>query len=163
MNPYLLVFCISIAVLCIAGILICEFGSKWDNGRREGCLLCEKYSSKIFESKRFFVILDDFPVRKGHLLLIPRRHIEDLTDLSRAEFRDLHDVLQRMMKYLEVHFQADGYNLGVNCGEAAGQTERHLHIHVIPRRLGDVPNPRGGIRKFLPNPVKEYPQERDGL
>ncbi len=121
------------------------------------CLLCRKYLSKIFESKYFFVIYDDFPLRPGHVLIIPRRHIEHLTHLSRAEFCDLHFVIQKMVKHIEIDFHADGYNLGVNSGEAAGQTLSHLHIHLIPRHAGDVPNPRGGIRKFLPNPLTEYP------
>jgi diadenosine tetraphosphate (Ap4A) HIT family hydrolase len=63
----------------------------------------------------------------------------------------------------KVNFQADGYNIGVNCGEAAGQTVEHLHLHVIPRHDGDVPDPRGGIRKFLPNPLTEYPIEKGAL
>ena len=113
--------------------------------------------SKIFESKYFFVIYDEFPLRQGHVLIIPIRHIEHLTLLTHAEFCDLHSVIQKMFKHIEVDFQADGYNLGVNSGEAAGQTLPHLHIHLIPRHFGDVPNPRGGIRKFLPNPLTEYP------
>jgi len=121
------------------------------------CLLCRKYLSKIFESKYFFVIYDDFPIRQGHVLIIPIRHTQHLTLLTRAEFSDLHFVIQEMVKHIESKFRADGYNLGVNGGEAAGQTISHLHIHLIPRHFGDVPNPRGGIRKFLPNPLTEYP------
>ena len=121
------------------------------------CLLCRKYLSKIFESRYFFVIYDDCPLRQGHLLIIPIRHVEQITDLTRAEFCNLHYVINEMVKHLQEFFRADGYNIGVNCGEAAGQTLSHLHIHLIPRHFGDVPNPRGGIRKFLPNPLSEYP------
>ena len=121
------------------------------------CLLCEKYSSKIFESKHFFVILDDFPLREGHLLMIPRRHVEDLIALTSEEFCDLHFVIQEMVKHISFEFGADSYNVGINSGEAGGQTLSHLHIHLIPRRFGDVPDPHGGIRKFLPNPLTEYP------
>jgi diadenosine tetraphosphate (Ap4A) HIT family hydrolase len=121
------------------------------------CLLCGKYPSRIFESKYFFVIYDDFPLRQGHVLIIPRRHTEHLTLLTRVEFSDLHFVIQEMVKHMKVDFRADGYNLGVNSGEAAGQTLSHLHIHLIPRHFGDVADPRGGIRKFLPNPLTEYP------
>jgi diadenosine tetraphosphate (Ap4A) HIT family hydrolase len=123
----------------------------------DGCLLCQKHSSKIFESKYFFAIYDDFPLRLGHVLIIPIRHIEHLTDLSCGEFNDLYVVIQEMVKHIEDKFKADGYNIGVNSGEVAGQTLPHLHIHLIPRYSGDVPDPRGGIRWFLPNPLAKYP------
>ena len=121
------------------------------------CLLCEKYLQRIFESQYFFVVYDDFPVRVGHLLIIPRRHVEHLVLLRRAEFCELGYVIKKMVRHTQVNFQADGYNIGINCGEAAGQTLEHLHIHFIPRYAGDIPDPRGGIRKFLPNPDAEYP------
>ena len=121
------------------------------------CLLCRKYLSKIFESRYFFVIYDDYPLRQGHMLVIPIRHVEYLTDLTRAEFCDLSYVIKKMVRHMEEVFRADGYNVGVNCGEAAGQTLAHLHIHLVPRHHGDVPDPRRGIRNFLPNPLKEYP------
>ena len=121
------------------------------------CLLCRKYLSKIFESKYFFVIYDDFPIRQGHVLIIPIRHTQHLTLLTRAEFSDLHFVIQEMVKHISFEFGADSYNVGINSGEAGGQTLSHLHIHLIPRRFGDVPDPHGGIRKFLPNPLTEYP------
>ncbi len=121
------------------------------------CLFCRKYLSRIFESKYFFVIYDDFPLREGHILIIPLRHIQHLTLLTRAEFNDLYTVIQEMIEQIKEKYGADGYNLGINDGEAAGQTIPHLHIHIIPRHAGDVANPRGGIRKFLPNPLMEYP------
>jgi diadenosine tetraphosphate (Ap4A) HIT family hydrolase len=124
------------------------------------CLFCRKYLFKIFESKHFFVIYDDFPLRQGHILIISIRHIQYLTLLTRVEFDDLYDVIQEMVKHLEDKFGANGYNLGINDGEVAGQTIPHLHIHIIPRYFGDVENPRGGIRKFLPNPLAEYPLRR---
>jgi diadenosine tetraphosphate (Ap4A) HIT family hydrolase len=134
-------------------------GKRMNRGenRDHDCLLCKKYSSRIFESNYFFAIYDDFPLRLGHVLIIPIRHTEHLTLLTREEFCDLHRVLQEMVKHIEDTFKADGYNIGVNGGEVAGQTLPHLHIHLIPRYVGDVPNPRGGIRKFLPNPLREYP------
>lgn len=121
------------------------------------CILCGKYPSRIFESNYFFVIYDDFPVRKGHMLIIPRRHVEDLTDLTREEFSALHYIIDQIFKHMKNKFLANAYNLGVNCGEAAGQTLPHLHIHFIPRYVGDVADPRGGIRRFLPNPLAGYP------
>jgi diadenosine tetraphosphate (Ap4A) HIT family hydrolase len=124
-----------------------------------GCLLCGKYLTNIFESQYFFTIYDDFPLRLGHVLILPIRHIEHLTDLSRAEFCDLHFVIQEMVKHIEDKFKADGYNIGINSGKAAGQTLPHLHVHLIPRSSGDVPDPRGGIRWFLPNPLAKYPPD----
>jgi len=121
------------------------------------CLLCRKYIAKIFESTYFFAIYDDFPLRQGHILVIPKRHVESLTLLELVEFTDLYVVIQEMVKHIEDKFGAGGYNLGINSGEVAGQTLSHLHIHLIPRHFGDAPNPRGGIRNFLPNPLKEYP------
>src|SRR5437763_8211465 len=117
------------------------------------CLLCCKYDKRIFVSEYFFAIYDDFPVREGHMLIIPKRHVEHLTDLLPMEFNTLYCVLQEVVIRLKIDFQADGYNLGINGGEAAGQTLPHLHIHLIPRRFGDVPSPAGGIRNFLPNPL----------
>ena len=121
------------------------------------CLFCRKYLSRIFESKYFFVIYDDFPLRQGHILIIPLRHIQHLTLLTRTEFNDLYNVIQEMVEQIKENYGADEYNLGINDGEAAGQTIPHLHIHIIPRHTGDVANPRGGIRKFFPNPLMEYP------
>src|SRR5438552_14470749 len=120
------------------------------------CLFCRKYLSRIFESKYFFVIYDDFPLRQGHILIIPLRNIQHLTLLTRTEFNDLYNVIQEMVEQIKENYGADEYNLGINDGEAAGQTIPHLHIHIIPRHTGDVANPRGGIRKFFPNPLMEY-------
>jgi diadenosine tetraphosphate (Ap4A) HIT family hydrolase len=127
------------------------------------CLLCLKYSSRIFQTNYFFVIYDDFPLRLGHALIIPIRHVEDIVNLTREEFCSLHFVIQEMVKHMEVELRADGYNIGVNCGEAAGQTLSHLHIHLVPRHFGDVKDPRGGIRKFLPNPLTEYPSSQEWI
>jgi len=124
------------------------------------CILCRKYQSNIFENTYFFAIPDDFPLREGHTLIIPKRHREDLVQLSPEEFGDLSHILTEMAQYIKTILRADGYNIGVNCGKAAGQTLSHLHIHLIPRYAGDVPDPRGGIRHFLPNPLTVYPQEQ---
>jgi diadenosine tetraphosphate (Ap4A) HIT family hydrolase len=127
--------------------------------KRDGdCLFCRKYFFRVYESKHFYAIYDDYPVRRGHMLLIPIRHVEDLTLLTEAEVDDCFFFLLEMIMHIKQEFGADGYNVGINGGEAAGQTVPHLHIHIIPRHFGDVPNPRGGIRKFLPNPLKDYPE-----
>jgi len=88
--------------------------------------------------------------------LMPKRHGADLFDLTPAEELDFWELLRRAKAYLDVSMgkhKPEGYNLGINYGEAAGQTIRHLHIHLIPRYKGDIENPRGGIRNFMPNLV----------
>jgi diadenosine tetraphosphate (Ap4A) HIT family hydrolase len=126
--------------------------------KRDGdCLFCVKYYFRKYESKHFYAIYDDYPVQRGHLLLIPIRHVEDLTLLTEAEVGDCFFFLLEMITHIKKEFGADGYNVGINGGEVAGQTIPHLHIHIIPRYPGDVPNPRGGIRNLVPNPLKEYP------
>ena len=122
------------------------------------CLFCETFSKKdqiLFDSEFFFVVADNFPVNKGHTLIIPKRHQTDIFALNAEEWNDLFAVIQNTKERLDKEFDPDGYNLGVNCGEAAGQTVFHLHIHVIPRYKGDVEKPRGGIRNFK-KPLVEY-------
>ena len=96
----------------------------------------------------WFVVLDNHPVNKGHALIIPKRHQPDIFSVDRYEWAVLMDAIDQTKEYLDQEFHPDGYNIGINCGEAAGQTVQHLHIHVIPRYKGDMENPRGGIRNF---------------
>lgn len=121
----------------------------------EGCIFCEKLAKKEYNPvltkfNHFEVIFDGFPVTEGHALIIPKRHVEKITELSIGEWLDLRDII----KQLESLYQAQGvldYNVGLNCGPNAGQTVPHLHIHFIPRRKGDCENPRGGVRGVIPN------------
>lgn len=122
------------------------------------CLFCDFYSKKdklLFESEHFFARADEFPVNNGHTLLLPQRHCADTFSLTTEEWADLFSLLRQTKEYLDNEFHPDGYNIGINNGEAAGQTIFHLHIHVIPRYAGDVENPRGGIRNFK-KPLREY-------
>lgn len=115
------------------------------------CLFCDSQQMEpgiILDGRDWFVIKDNFPVGNGHVLIILKRHYPDMFDLSWPEWRELQDILEHAKKYLDEEFDPDGYNVGVNCGKAAGQTIFHLHIHLIPRYKGDVENPRGGIRNF---------------
>ncbi len=99
-------------------------------------------------TQHWFVVRDNYPVSMGHSLIIPKRHQPDLFSVNRYEWEALMYAIDQTRDELEQEFHPDGYNIGVNCGEAAGQTIPHLHIHVIPRYKGDVENPRGGIRNF---------------
>lgn len=124
----------------------------------EECLFCGvlvEGSRVVLCTEKFFIIYDAFPVSRGHALLIPKRHQADLFSLTAGEWRDLRVAIWRTKEYLDREFKPDGYNIGINCGEAAGQTIFHLHLHVIPRYRGDVGEPRGGIRN-LKKSLKEY-------
>lgn len=115
------------------------------------CLFCDSGQiepRKVLDGRHWFVIMDDFPVNKGHALIVLKRHHPEMFYLSYPEWKDLQDVLEHAKRQLDEQFDPDGYNVGVNCGLAAGQTIFHLHIHLIPRYNRDVENPRGGIRNF---------------
>ena len=89
---------------------------------------------------------DGFPVSDGHTLIVPRRHLSSLWDLSAGELQAIWDLVSEVRALLSSKHSPDGFNIGVNDGEAAGQTIDHAHLHIIPRYTGDVPDPRGGIR-----------------
>lgn len=123
----------------------------------EDCLFCETtiVSKSVLESKSFYALVDEYPVNPGHLLLIPRRHVPDLFDLNDTEFSDLRSILRKSREMLDAKLRPDGYNIGANCGEAAGQTIHHAHVHIIPRFVNDVKNPRGGVRN-IKKPLRPY-------
>jgi diadenosine tetraphosphate (Ap4A) HIT family hydrolase len=93
---------------------------------------------------------DSFPVSPGHALVVPRRHVADLFELAPDEQAALWRLLPEVRARVDAHHAPTGYNVGVNVGEAAGQTVGHAHVHLIPRYPGDVPDPRGGVRWVLP-------------
>lgn len=102
-----------------------------------------------------FSCWDIAPASAGHLLIIPRRHEPDFMRIDAEELTAMWELLREGRALIERRYQPDGYNLGVNVGEAAGQTVAHAHLHVIPRYRGDVPNPRGGVRAVLPGAQPE--------
>jgi len=104
----------------------------------------------LAQNTTFLAKYDGYPVSPGHTLLMPRRHIETFFALNDNELKDFFDLLVEVRQMIESKFSPDGFNVGVNVGAAAGQTIAHLHIHVIPRYLGDVENPRGGVRGVIP-------------
>lgn len=115
------------------------------------CLFCNvDWKTMIYDNDTFYSKLDGFPVTKGHSLIIPKRHINSLEELTEQEKVELFDILKETKAFLNGRYNPDGFNVGINMGEAAGQTIMHLHIHLIPRYLGDVPNPKGGVRNVIP-------------
>jgi ATP adenylyltransferase len=96
-------------------------------------------------------IQDGFSVTEGHSLIIPKRHVADYFDMFQPELNAVHALLlSRKATLIEGDPSIDGFNVGINSGEAAGQTVFHCHVHLIPRRKGDVGNPRGGVRGVIP-------------
>jgi diadenosine tetraphosphate (Ap4A) HIT family hydrolase len=101
-------------------------------------------------------IRDLYPVSPGHTLVITRREIETWWDATPEEKLALIALLDVVKELLDAEYRPDGYNVGFNAGEIAGQTVPHLHMHVIPRYIGDVPDPRGGIRHVMPAKTKYW-------
>lgn len=101
---------------------------------------------KLLKGEHFFVIKDGFPVSAGHCLIISNEHKRDYFELSPEEKQELIRIIDKTKELIEKEYKPDGYNIGMNCGEAAGQTVMHFHCHVIPRYKGDMENPKGGIR-----------------
>ncbi|SFF05591.1 HIT family protein [Alteribacillus iranensis] len=121
------------------------------------CPFCHLALDKILEeNEEAFAFYDLYPVQKGHTLIVPKRHIITYFEATETEILSIHRLLTSRKKVLDKELQPDGYNIGVNVGEAGGQTVPHLHVHLIPRYNGDIEDPRGGIRKAIPNLVS-YP------
>ena len=106
---------------------------------------------RIFENKVGFVIYDQFPVSKGHCLIVPFRNFENYFDATTEELSGLNELLFQTKHFIQKKYEPTGFNIGVNNGVDAGQTIMHMHIHLIPRYQGDVPNPRGGVRGVIPS------------
>jgi diadenosine tetraphosphate (Ap4A) HIT family hydrolase len=98
-----------------------------------------------------FAIRDRYPVSPGHTLVIPRRLVATWFEATLEEQRALFELVDVVKRDLDESQKPDGYNLGINVGEAAGQTVLHLHVHVIPRYRGDMEDPRGGVRHVIPS------------
>ncbi|HJJ98666.1 MAG TPA: HIT family protein [Methanocorpusculum sp.] len=103
----------------------------------------------LLENDLAFAKYDLYPVSPGHLMIIPKRHAASWFDLTPAEHTAVLALVDLAKDLLDETYAPDGFNLGINCGEAAGQTVMHAHLHVIPRYIGDVPSPRGGIRAVI--------------
>ncbi|OHX65113.1 HIT family protein [Flammeovirga pacifica] len=103
-------------------------------------------SAKIYQGEHFFLIRDGYAVSPGHTLIISNKEKVDYFELSDVERKNLDEMILKAKELVELEFEPDGYNIGMNCGEYAGQTVMHFHCHLIPRYKGDMDNPRGGVR-----------------
>lgn len=118
------------------------------------CIFCQLKRPILAQSGLSVAFLDGFPVSDGHALVIPKRHVESLWEMTTEEYTDAFCLVRRTKDILQEKFQPQGFNVGVNCGEAAGQTVFHAHIHIIPRYVGDVESPTGGVRQIIPGKGK---------
>lgn len=116
------------------------------------CVFCDRLAAGdlLAESELAAAFFDAFPLTDGHALIVPRRHEADFLALSPDEQVAVWSLVAPVRERIDHRFRPHGYNLGVNVGEAAGQTVGHAHLHVIPRHAGDVEDPRGGIRWIIP-------------
>ena len=115
------------------------------------CPFCTLPPARIIAGDAHALALrDGYPVSPGHTLIVPRRHVASLAQARPEELRSLWTLLAQAREALDRELRPDGYNVGVNVGEAAGQTVPHVHVHVIPRYRGDVADPRGGVRHVIP-------------
>ena len=124
--------------------------------REGGCLFCQIDPNLLIgENELCYARKDGFPVTEFHTLVIPKRHIANYFDLHQPEINAIHQMLEKIKREIEERDDSvTGFNIGVNAGEDAGQSIFHVHVHLIPRRKGDVENPRGGVRGVIPNKQK---------
>ncbi len=116
------------------------------------CPFCHQGSlTTLFATDWSIAFFDTYPVSPGHTLIVPKRHVSSYFNLSLDEKEDLWYSADRAKEILDERYRPDGYNLGFNIGEAAGQSIFHVHLHVIPRYRGDTPHPKGGIRGVIPD------------
>ena len=117
------------------------------------CLFCNtKNTEYLIENELAFATFDSYPVSKFHILIIPKRHVQNYFELSIDELLACNEIIKLTKNKLEKDDQAiKGFNIGSNNGKVAGQSINHCHIHMIPRRQGDVDNPQGGVRAVIPS------------
>lgn len=120
------------------------------------CLFCqianqERKANIVERFKHCYVIKDEYPVSDGHILIIPNVHTENWFTATEEVRLDMMRALHFMKERLDKEYQPHGYNIGANCGEVAGQSVMHLHLHLIPRYKGDMENPKGGVRGVIPS------------
>ena len=116
------------------------------------CIFCKIIKEELqFENKLAYSSIDSYPVSEFHSLIVPKRHVEIYFELTNEEIQACNDIiLKTKEKILKQDSSVKGFNIGTNAGKVAGQSIMHCHIHLIPRREGDVENPQGGVRSVIP-------------
>lgn len=121
------------------------------------CPFCVREADRVLAEDDLTVVYKDgFPISPGHTLIVPKRHVATLFEVTGAEQQALLKALHRAKAILDETHHPDGYNIGINHGQAGGQTVFHLHIHLIPRFKGDREDPRGGVRWVLPEMARYW-------
>jgi diadenosine tetraphosphate (Ap4A) HIT family hydrolase len=116
------------------------------------CIFCNTKGEKLVaENALAQAVYDTYPVSPGHVLIVPRRHAATIWELTDEEYVACFALMREAKAILEARHKPDAFTVGANCGEAAGQSVWHAHIHLIPRYRGDVPDPRGGVRNVIPH------------
>lgn len=108
----------------------------------------------IAENDMAFATFDNWPISKGHTLIIPKRHFQDFFSAEPEEMKQIYNLINDVKNIIDKKYHPDGYNIATNCGYYAGQTIMHFHVHLIPRYKGDVENPKGGLLKLNRKPYK---------
>lgn len=123
---------------------------------KAGCPFCGLMNERsvLAASALAFAVYDKYPVNPGHVLVIPKTHFSNYFDLSLEEQSACWQLLNEVKNLIQQAFEPDGYNVGINVGESAGQTVPHVHLHLIPRYQNDVSDPRGGVRGVIPDRQK---------
>jgi len=128
------------------------------NNPEEGCLFCEIDKDRIIASNEFcYAIRDSSPVTEHHTMIIPHRHVADYFGLYQPELNAVNQMINEVKEGIEeIDSSVTGFNIGMNCGEDAGQSVFHCHIHLIPRRKGDVDDPKGGVRGVIADKLRYW-------
>jgi diadenosine tetraphosphate (Ap4A) HIT family hydrolase len=112
------------------------------------CELCTP-TDRLLENEQAYVQFERDSLSRGHVIVVPRRHVADFFQMSASEHEAVNQLLRKAHAYITERFSPDGFNIGVNVGKAAGQNRTHVHVHLIPRYAGDVADPKGGVRAVL--------------
>lgn len=126
------------------------------------CPFCCLPQERVIARNQFAnAFRDAYPISLGHTLIVPSRHVASLFEVNPGERTALMDLMEEAKRQLDEEYRPAGYNVGINDGPAAGQTVPHLHIHLIPRYVGDQPDPRGGVRWIFPDKAAYWPARED--
>ena len=125
------------------------------------CPFCSLPRERLWiETEHAVAIPDEYPVSEGHTLVVPTRHVISIYELTVTEQNVIWELVSEVRQRSLADLNPDGFNIGLNDGQAAGQTVMHAHIHVIPRRMGDVADPKGGVRWVIPDKAPYQAEDR---